>query len=124
METSQPEGVEKLNEMRMLGALKGLAELLGAHGVEKWAGYFRGDLEDYLAARDGPNQNQRQLAVVVHVLTAFGGMNDFNEVVLTGEDGRPLAEENERLQKLAAQLWAAARGMQAALSTRQSPPAS
>jgi hypothetical protein len=118
MTTNPPHGIEKLNEMRLLGTLKAISELLEEHGVQKWADWFRGDFDDYLAARGQPNEKQRQLAVITHVLMAFGGMSEFSSLALSGEDGELLPRANERLRELASQLWAGARGMQAALDKK------
>ena len=111
-------GIEKLNEMRLLGTLKAISEHLEAHGVQKWADWFRSDFDDYLAARGQPNENQRQLAVITHTLMAFGGMSEFSSLALKDENGKLLPEANERLRELAAQLWAGARGTQAALMNK------
>ncbi|NUM48108.1 MAG: hypothetical protein HUU38_25665, partial [Anaerolineales bacterium] len=86
MTHDHPPGIEKLNEMRLLGSLKAISEHLKAHGVEKWADWFRGDFDDYLAARGQPNETQRQLAVIMHVLMAFGGMSEFSSLALTNEN--------------------------------------
>jgi hypothetical protein len=118
MTHDHPPGIEKLNEMRLLGSLKAISEHLKAHGVEKWADWFRGDFDDYLAARGQPNETQRQLAVIMHVLMAFGGMSEFSSLALTNENGEMLTEENEKLRELASQLWAGARGMQTALMNK------
>ena len=99
-------------EKRFLAALKGLAALLRQHNVEQWANWFEEDLSDYLAAHGPPRQVARQQAVVEHVLTAFGGMSAFKQIIVTNAEGQPLAEANERLQTLAAQLWATARSVQ------------
>ena len=118
MSHEHPPGIEKLNEMRLLGSLKAISEHLEAHGVQKWADWFRGDFDDYLAARGQPNETQRQLAVIMHVLMAFGGMSEFSVLALTDKNGDLIPEANERLRELAAQLWAGARGMQAALMNK------
>jgi len=118
MTHTHPPGIEKLNEMRLLGSLKAISEHLEVHGVQKWAKWFRSDFDDYLAARGQPNETQRQLAVLMHVLMAFGGMSEFSSLALADENGELLPEANERLRELAAQLWAGARGMQAALMNR------
>jgi hypothetical protein len=111
-------GIEKLNEMRLLGTLNAISDLMDTHGIEKWANWFRSDLEDYLAARGQPNQNQRQLAVITHILTAFGGMSEFSSLALKDENGAMLTEENEKLRELASHLWAGARGLQAAIMSK------
>ena len=111
-------GIEKLNEMRLLGALEGISALLETHGVQKWSNWFRSDLEDYLAARGQPNQAQRQLAVITHILMAFGGMSEFSSLALKDENGALLPKANERLRELASHLWAGARGMQAAIMNK------
>jgi hypothetical protein len=99
-------------EHRFLAALKALAAHLRRHEIEEWASWFEEDLADYLAAQGPPRQIARQQAVVEHVLTAFGGMSAFKQIVLTNAEGQPLAEANERLQTLSAQLWATARSVQ------------
>jgi len=99
-------------ENRFLAALKALAAHLRRHQIEEWASWFEEDLADYLAAQGPPRQIARQQAVVEHVLTAFGGMSAFKQLRLTNAEGQPLAEANERLQTLAAQLWATARSVQ------------
>jgi len=111
-------GIEKLNEMRLLGTLKAISELLDAHGIQKWADWFRGDLEDYLASRGHSNETQRQLAVIMHILMAFGGMSEFSSLALKDENGEMLPEANEKLRELASQLWAGARGTQTMLMNR------
>lgn len=104
------------HEKRFVGALKALSALLRAHNVEKWANWFAEDLADYLAAQEPPRQIARQMAVVEHVLVAFGGMSTFTRLQLTDETGAALPEANERLQFLSTQLWAAARSMQGVLA--------
>jgi Domain of unknown function (DUF6966) len=106
-------------EKRFLAALKGLAVLLRQHNVEQWANWFEEDLSDYLAAHGPPRQIARQQAVVEHVLTAFGGMSAFKQLVLTDAAGQPLAETNERLLALSTQLWATARSVQGFLVSAQ-----
>lgn len=108
-------GLDEFHERRFLGALKALVELLRQHNAEKWANWFEGDLTDYLDAQDPPRQVARQKAVLEHVLMAFGGMSTFTQLQLTDEAGKPLTEENERLQFLSEQLWAASRGVQGTL---------
>jgi hypothetical protein len=54
----------------------------------------------------------------MHVLMAFGGMSEFSSLALKDENGEMIPEANERLRELAAQLWAGARGMQAALMNK------
>jgi len=115
MAHDSPHGIEKLNEMRLLGSLKAISELLEEHGVQKWANWFRSDFDDYLAARGQSNEKQRQLAVITHTLMAFGGMSDFSSLVLKDENGELISEANDKLRELAAHLWASARGMQAML---------
>ncbi len=104
------------HEKRFMGALKALAALLRQHNIEKWATWFEEDLADYLAAGGPPRQVARQMAVVEHVLMAFGGMSTFTRLQLTDETGAALPESNERLQFLSTQLWAAARSMQGVLA--------
>lgn len=99
----------------MLSVLKAMSELLEAHGIEKWAERFRGHLSDYLAARGTPQQSGRQMAVVEHILTAFGGHSDFRQLRLTDETGEVLPEANEQLESLSTNLWSAARSTQAFL---------
>jgi len=99
-------------ENRFLAALKALAAHLRRHQIEEWASWFEEDLADYLTAQEPPRQIARQQAVVEHVLIAFGGMSTFKQLLLTNAEGQPLAEANERLQTLAAQLWATARSVQ------------
>ena len=118
MDHDHSHGIDHLNEMRLLGALKAISEHLEAHGVQKWPGWFRSDFEDFIAARGQPNETRRQLAVVSHVLMAFGGMSEFGSLALTDSDGNLLPEANERLRELASQLWSGARGMQTALLNR------
>jgi len=118
MDHDHSHGIEKLNEMRLLGTLKAISEHLEAHGVQKWSDWFRSDFDDFIAARGQPNEIQRQLAVVSHVLMAFGGMSEFGSLALTDADGNLLSEPNERLRELASQLWSGARGMQTALMNR------
>ena len=118
MDEDHSHGIEKLNEMRLLGSLKAISELLEMHGVQKWANWFRSDFNDFLAARGQPHEKQRQLAVIMHVLMAFGGMSEFSSLALKDENGEMIPEANERLRELAAQLWAGARGMQAALMNK------
>lgn len=104
------------HKKRLIGALKALATLLHQHHIEKWANWFEEDLADYLAAQGPPRQVARQMAVVEHVLLAFGGMSAFTRLQLTDETGAALPEANERLQFLSTQLWAAARSMQGVLA--------
>ena len=99
-------------EQRFIAALKALAAHLRRYQIEEWAGWFEEDLADYIGAQGPPRQIARQQAVVEHVLTAFGGMSTFKQLILTHTDGQPLAEANERLQTLATQLWATARSVQ------------
>lgn len=108
-------GLDELHERRFLGALKALVELLRQHNVEKWAVWFEGDLNDYLAGQGPPRQIARQKAVTEHVLMAFGGMSAFTQLQLQDEDGQPIPEANERLQMLSGHLWAATRGVQGSL---------
>ncbi len=107
---AHPGGIEKLNEMRLLGTLKSLSALLSEHGVEKWADWFASDLRDYLEAQGPPRQVARQRAVIEHILMAFGGMSAFRTLTL------PDQQANQRLQQLSEQLWLAARGVQAYLA--------
>ena len=109
-------GLDEFHEKRFVGALKALSALLGAHNIEKWANWFEEDLADYLAAQGPPRQVARQMAVVEHVLLAFGGMSTFTRLQLADETGAALPEANERLQFLSTQLWAAARSMQGVLA--------
>ena len=99
-------------EQRFLAALRRLTALLRQHQIERWAAWFADDLADYLAAQGPPRQLARQRAVVEHVLMAFGGMSDFRQLLLTDATGQPLADANERVQTLSAQLWATARSVQ------------
>jgi len=109
-----PGGLEKLNEMRMLSGLKSIAALLRQHGEARWADWFDGDRRDYLAAGDpGPNI-ARQIAVIEHILAAFGGVSDFNRLVLEDDSGTA----NDTLRQLAEQIWLGARGVQAHLYTQ------
>lgn len=105
------------HEKRFIGTLKALAALLRQHQVDKWANWFEEDLADYLAALGPPRQVARQMAVVEHVLVAFGGMSTFTRLQLTDETGAALPEANERLQFLSTQVWAAARSMQGVLTS-------
>ena len=116
-EHEHPGGIEKLNELRLLGGLKAIVELLGQHDETKWVNWFQGDFDDYLAAKGPPLQAARQMAVIVHILTAFGGMSKFDQIVLLDESGKPSTEENDRLHSLAEQIWLSARGMQAHLAS-------
>lgn len=109
-------GLDEFHEKRFVGTLKALAALLQAHNVKKWANWFEEDLADYLAAQGPPRQVARQMAVVEHVLMAFGGMSTFTRLQLTDETGAALPESNERLQFLSTQLWAAARSLQGVLA--------
>ncbi len=109
-------GLDEFHERRFLGAIKALVELLHQHNIEKWAIWFAGDLNDYLAGQGPPRQIARQKAVTEHVLLAFGGMSTFTQLRLTNESGDPLPEANERLQFLSEQLWAATRGVQGSLN--------
>ncbi len=110
-----PGGVEKLNEMRLLSGLKSIIALLDQHREEKWVRWFQGDLDDFIAAHGPPLQIARQLAVLEHILMAFGGMSNFDRMVLTDESGKPAQQANERLRNLAEQIWLGARGLQAYL---------
>jgi hypothetical protein len=104
-------------EQRFLATLRNLSVLLRQHGVERWAAWFESDLADFLAAAGPPRQVARQQAAVEHVLTAFGGMSSFRQLVLTDTSGQPLAEANDRLRALETQLWATARSVQGFLTT-------
>jgi len=108
-------GLDELHERRFIGALKALVELLRQHNVEKWAAWFEGDLNDYLAGQGPPRQIARQRAVTEHVLMAFGGMSAFTQLQLQDETGEPIPEANERMQMLVEHLWAATRGVQGSL---------
>lgn len=99
----------------MLGTLKEMSAHLEAHGINEWAERFRGHLSDYLAARGSPQQSSRQMAVVEHILTAFGGQSDFRQLKLTDETGATLPEANQTLESLSTNLWSAARSTQAYL---------
>ncbi|MDH5506060.1 MAG: hypothetical protein OEZ02_02435 [Anaerolineae bacterium] len=107
------DGLGELNERRFLATLHALAALLHTHKIETWAARFDGDLKDYVDAQGPPRQAGRQLAVIEHVLTAFGGLSDFKQLVLTDEVGEPLPDANQRLADLSANLWASARSTQA-----------
>jgi len=112
----------ELNERRFLGTLKALSTLLREFQIEKWADWFAGDLEDYLAAAGPPRQIARQGAVLEHVLMAFGGMSTFKQLELVDKAGKPSAEANKRLHFLAEQLWASARGLQSRSTPSQDNP--
>ncbi len=99
----------------MLGTLKEMSEHLEAHGIQEWAEKFRRHLSDYLAARGTAQQSSRQMAVVEHILTEFGGHSDFRQLKLTDETGATLQEANETLESLSSNLWSAARSTQAYL---------
>ena len=106
-------------EKRFLATLKQLAAFLRQHKVEQWASWFEEDLADYIAAQGPPRQVARQRAVIEHILTAFGGMSDFKQLVLTDAAGQPLVEANERLLALSTQLWVTARSVQGFLISAQ-----
>lgn len=104
------DGMAEFNQRRFLGTLNALAELLEKNGGhQKWVDWFQGDQADYIAARDQPGKAGRQMAVVEHVMSAFGGMNDFKTIKLKD------TESDERLQNLSTQLWSASRGLQGTL---------
>ena len=108
-------GLDQFHEQRFLGGVKKLAALLRQHNIDKWATWFEGDLQDYIAGQGPPRQIARQTAVIQHVLMAFGGMSNFMQLQLVNETGEPLLEANERLEALATNVWAAARGVQGSL---------
>lgn len=110
-----PAGIEGLAERGLLAGLEAMAVLLQAHGVEPWAERFREDLNDYLAADGAP---QRVMAVVEHVLTAFGGMSEFRELQIRDTNGELLPDANEKLAALSAQIWVSARSIQTHLQDR------
>jgi hypothetical protein len=100
----------EFNRRRFLGALQALVELLQEHeNNDKWVDWFQNDHADYTAAQDQPGKAGRQMAVVEHVMSAFGGMSDFTAIKLKD------AEADERMQNLSTQLWYAARGLQGVL---------
>jgi hypothetical protein len=81
------------------------SELLSAHGATHWADWLR---EDARLIRDSDFYG------IEHLLTAFGGMGSFNDVVLcsTGEVENPsqmLTAENDRLSELRTLIYAIAR---------------
>lgn len=104
-----PTGIEQLAERGLLAGLEAMGELLQAHGEHQWAERFSGDLEDYRAVHGTP---QRELAVVEHVLMAFGGMSQFKELQIHDANGELVPDANEKLAALSGQIWTSARTIQ------------
>lgn len=103
-------GMGEFNMRRFLGTLKAIIELLSESDEhQKWVDWFQGDIDDFISAKDHPAKASRQMAVVEHVLSAFGGMSDFKQVELS------TPEITDKLQNLSTQLWSASRGLQGTL---------
>ena len=103
-------GMDEFNTRRFLGTMKAIVQLLNeSDDNQKWIDWFQGDLDDFNAAKDHTGRAARQMAVVEHVMSAFGGMSDFKQIELSSP------ESTEKLQNLSTQLWSAARGLQGML---------
>lgn len=86
---------------RLASMLDEAAVLLYAAGLESWGEWFE---------RDADRIRSLDFFGVEHVLSAFGGMGSFNDVVLMSrsEDaspGRVLHAENERLDVLRTSIY-------------------
>lgn len=103
-------GMDEFNLRRFVGTLNAIVQLLKETDEnKKWVDWFQGDVDDFLSAKDHPAKASRQMAVVEHVLSAFGGMSDFKQVKLS------TPEATDKLQNLSTQLWSAGRGLQGTL---------
>lgn len=80
--------------------LRRISTLLGEHGETTWATAFDDLVDRYAESPKSTKAGIRSL---------YGGMGSFNDIVLHGSDGLPLREENERLDRLRRQLYAACR---------------
>ena len=108
-------GIDKLNAVRFMSALKSLSELFAEYGEERLSGWFQRALEDFQAIVNDPHKFRQQLALVEQVFMKYTGFNDFRETILKDEAGNPHKEDNEKMQAMARQLWAASRGLQSHL---------
>lgn len=103
-------GMDEFNLRRFVGTLNAIVQLLKESGAnQKWVDWFQGDFDDFLSAKGHPAKAARQMAVVEHVMSAFGGMSDFKQIELD------TPESTDKLQNLSTQLWSAARGLQGTL---------
>lgn len=103
-------GMDEFNMRRFLGTLNAIVQLLKETDAnQKWVDWFQGDYDNFLSAKDRPGKASRQMAVVEHVMSAFGGMSDFKQIELN------TPEKTDKLQNLSTQLWSASRGLQGTL---------
>lgn len=76
-----------------------LADLLEKHGEQPWATGLRRIRSEYDVCPDAAKADIRRL---------YGGMGSFNDVILH-EDTVPLRSENDELDRLRSELYAACR---------------
>ena len=104
-------GLGEFNRRRFLGTLTAIVKLLQENdSQQKWIDWFQEDFDDFMSAAEQPKKAIRQMAVIEHAMSAFGGMSEFTRIELSS------AEDNEKLQNLSTQLWSACRGLQADLA--------
>jgi len=91
--------------------LEEIVQLLRTHGEEHWRARLSRDL-DLIRAGD--------LYGVEHLLSAYGGMGSFTDLVLCPENGHEIARSevdsaNDTLRRLSSKAWELARGVQRAV---------
>jgi hypothetical protein len=88
--------------------LEQIVQLLRTHGEQHWRAWLARDL-DLIRAGD--------LYGVEHLLSAYGGMGSFADLVLCPENGHAIAKSevapvNDSLCRLSSKAWELARGIQ------------
>jgi hypothetical protein len=86
---------------KLIRLLEDATELLRSHGVNGWADWLSRDVE-YLKKRD--------FYGIKHLLSAFGGMGSFNDVIICPENEHNILESdvervNQRLDELQNEIY-------------------